>query len=87
MTRIIYCTFLKKKTEGQKFQTYPGKLGKLIFNNISQEAWMQWQNKQTIIVNEKKLNMSIINDRKIIEQEMINFLFHNNENSLGKNVV
>ncbi|ADP66930.1 hypothetical protein CWQ_02940 [Buchnera aphidicola str. TLW03 (Acyrthosiphon pisum)] len=28
MNRIIFCTFFKKKSEGQDFQSYPGKLGK-----------------------------------------------------------
>lgn len=75
MSRIIYCIFLKKKTEGQDFQSYPGELGKYIFNNISKEAWLQYQSKQTMLINEKKLSTLNINDRKLIEKYMINFFF------------
>ncbi|MBT9431007.1 oxidative damage protection protein [Candidatus Sodalis endolongispinus] len=75
MSRTIYCTFLKREAEGKDFQFYPGELGKRIFDNISKEAWAQWQTKQTMLINEKKLSMMNVADRKVLEQEMINFLF------------
>lgn len=75
MSRTIFCTFLKREAEGQDFQFYPGVLGKRIFDNISKEAWAQWQTKQTMLINEKKLSMMNLADRKILEQEMIKFLF------------
>ncbi|MGL9774558.1 MAG: oxidative damage protection protein [Sodalis sp. (in: enterobacteria)] len=75
MSRTIYCTFLKREAEGQDFQFYPGELGKRIYDNISKEAWAQWQTKQTMLINEKKLSMMNVADRKVLEQEMINFLF------------
>lgn len=74
-SRIIYCTFLQCKAEGFDIQFFPGKLGKYIFENISKQAWVQWQNKQTMLINEKKLSMINTADRTILEQEMINFLF------------
>lgn len=75
MSRTIYCTFLKREAEEQDFQFYPGELGKRIYDNISKEVWAQWQAKQTMLINEKKLNMMNVDDRKVLEQEMINFLF------------
>ncbi|BAE75311.1 putative Fe(2)-trafficking protein [Sodalis glossinidius str. 'morsitans'] len=75
MSRTIYCTFLKREAEGQDFQFYPGELGKRIYDNISKEAWTQWQTKQTMLINEKKISMMNVADRKVLEQEMINFLF------------
>ncbi|OZI15457.1 oxidative damage protection protein [Sodalis-like symbiont of Philaenus spumarius] len=75
MSRTIYCTFLKREAEGQDFQFYPGELGKRIYDNISKEAWAQWQTKQTMLINEKKLSMMNVADRQVLEQEMINFLF------------
>lgn len=73
--KIIYCTFLKKRAKKQAIQIYPGKLGKRIFEEISQIAWIQWQTRQTMLINDKKLSMNNFIDRKILEQEMINFLF------------
>ncbi|CAL4325543.1 Probable Fe(2+)-trafficking protein [Buchnera aphidicola (Eriosoma grossulariae)] len=75
MNRIIYCQFFKKKLEGLKFQVYPGKTGKKIFNQISKQAWENWLNEQTKIINEKKLNMINEQDRNQLKKIMINFLF------------
>lgn len=79
MSQMIYCTFLKREAEKQDFQLYPGKLGKHIYETISKEAWTQWQSKQIMLINEKKLNMMNVDDRKILEQEMVNFLFKGHE--------
>ncbi|MGU3192822.1 Fe(2+)-trafficking protein, partial [Vibrio cholerae] len=39
----------------------------------------QWQTKQTMLINEKKLNMMDPEHRKLLEQEMVNFLFEGKE--------
>ncbi|MCS5960059.1 oxidative damage protection protein [Klebsiella pneumoniae subsp. pneumoniae] len=57
MSRTIFCTFLQREADGRDFQLYPGELGKRIYNEISKEAWAQWQHKQTMLINEKKLSM------------------------------
>ncbi|CAL4326605.1 oxidative damage protection protein [Buchnera aphidicola] len=75
MCRIIFCTFLKEKSEGQDFQVYPGTLGKKIYNEISKKAWEKWIVQQTILINENKLNMFNLEDRKKIEKHMTLFLF------------
>ncbi|PHM29805.1 oxidative damage protection protein [Xenorhabdus budapestensis] len=75
MSRTIFCTFLQREAESQDFQLYPGELGKRIFNEISKEAWQQWMSKQTMLINEKKLNTMNPEDRKLLEQEMVKFLF------------
>ena len=75
MARTVFCARLKKEAEGLRFQLYPGELGKRIFDNISQQAWSEWQQKQTMLLNEKKLNMMDENDRVFLEQEMVKYLF------------
>ena len=75
MTRMIFCTRLQKEAEGLRFQLYPGELGKRIFDHISQQAWSEWQQKQTMLLNEKKLNMMDEKDRLYLEQEMVKYLF------------
>ncbi|MFP1878475.1 oxidative damage protection protein [Lonsdalea quercina] len=75
MSRTIFCTFLQREAEGQDFQLYPGELGKRIYNEISKDAWGQWQTKQTMLINEKKLSMMNVEDRKLLEEEMQKFLF------------
>ncbi len=81
MSRTVFCSYLKKDTEGLDFQLYPGELGKKIFDNISKEAWGMWQHKQTMLINEKKLNMMDPEHRKLLETEMVSFLFE------GKDIV
>lgn len=75
MSRTVFCARLKKDAEGLDFQLYPGELGKRIFDNISKEAWTEWQSKQTMLINEKKLNMMDPEHRKLLEAEMVKFLF------------
>ncbi|WWP02665.1 MAG: oxidative damage protection protein [Candidatus Dasytiphilus stammeri] len=75
MNKIIYCQYLKCQSEAQDYKIYPGKLGDIIYNNISKKAWAIWLLQQTKIINEKKLNMNNIQDQNLIENEMISFLF------------
>jgi Fe-S cluster biosynthesis and repair protein YggX len=79
MSRTIFCTFLQHEAEGQDFQLYPGEIGKRIYNDISKAAWSEWMKKQTMLINEKKLNMMNIDDRKLLEGEMVRFLFEGHE--------
>ena len=75
MARMVFCERLKQEAEGLDFQLYPGELGKRIFDSISKQAWGEWMKKQTMLVNEKKLNMMNAEHRKLLEQEMVGFLF------------
>ena len=58
------------------FSAVPGDLGKRIYNEISlKKHGRNGSIKQTMLINEKKLNMMNVEHRKLLEQEMINFLF------------
>lgn len=75
MTRLVNCEYLKKEAEGLDFQLYPGDIGQRIFNGISKEAWKLWQGKQTMLINEHKLNLMEPSARKFLEEQMVGFLF------------
>ena len=75
MSRTVYCQYLKQEAEGLDFKLYPGEVGQKIFENISKQAWSEWQKKQTMLINEKRLNMMDPNDRAFLEQQMTAFLF------------
>ncbi|MCL1078290.1 oxidative damage protection protein [Parashewanella spongiae] len=75
MARTVNCVYLKKEADGLDFQLYPGDIGKRIFDNICKEAWGLWQKKQTMLINENKLNMMNAEDRSFLEINMIEFLF------------
>ena len=82
MSRQVFCQHFNKEAEGLDFQLYPGELGKRIFDNISKEAFSEWQKKQTMLINEKKLNMMEPTDRKFLEEQMEAFLFEGKEPSI-----
>lgn len=75
MTRMVNCVVLGKEAEGLERQTYPGELGKRIFDSVSKEAWQQWMGQQTILINEHRLNPLEPETRVFIEKEMKKFLF------------
>ena len=75
MARQVYCEYLKKESAGLDFQLYPGDIGTRIFNNISKEAWAEWQKKQVMLINEHKLSMLNPEHRELLETTMVGFLF------------
>jgi Fe-S cluster biosynthesis and repair protein YggX len=75
MSRIVQCVKLKKEGEGLKVPTYPGELGKRIYQNVSQEAWQQWLQHQTMLINEYRLTPIEPKARKFLEEEMEKFFF------------
>ncbi|OZB06563.1 MAG: oxidative damage protection protein [Idiomarina sp. 34-48-12] len=79
MSRNVYCEYLKTEAEGLDFQLYPGELGEKIFNSISKQAWAEWQKKQTMLINEKRLNLMDPQARAFLEEQMQAFLFEGKE--------
>lgn len=73
MTRMVFCKKLQKEAEGLDFPPLPGAKGKEIFDTISKEAWQQWQKHQTMLINEKRLNMLDPVAREFLTQEMSKF--------------
>ena len=75
MTRTVNCLILGKELPGLPFQTYPGELGKKIFENISAQAWQDWLTHQTMLINEHRLSPINPEHRKFLEGEMEKFFF------------
>lgn len=75
MARIVNCIKLKREAEGLDFAPYPGELGTRIWQSISKEAWQEWLQIQTRLVNENRLNLADARARKYLSQQMEQFLF------------
>ena len=71
----MYCHKLKKQATALKNQPFPGPLGERILKEISQQAWNMWLEKQTILINEQRLDMTNPETRKYLLQQMQRFLF------------
>ena len=72
--RMVNCKVFKEELPGLAFQTYPGELGKRIFDNISMQAWRKWLAHQTILINEHRLSPIEPEHRKYLEGEMEKYL-------------
>ena len=75
MSRMVNCVKLGKEAEGLERPTYPGDLGKRIFDNVSQEAWNGWIKHQTMLINEYRLSPIDPEHRKFLETEMDKYFF------------
>ncbi len=75
MTRLIHCVKLNKEAEGLPAAPLPGDLGKKIYDSVSKEAWKQWLEHQTILINEHRLSALDPKARAFLLQEMDHFLF------------
>lgn len=73
MTRTVMCRLHKEELPGLSRPPFPGSRGEDIFQHISQKAWDEWQNHQTMIINERHLNMMDGKYRKYIMAEMDKF--------------
>jgi len=77
MSRTVHCRKYNKELPGLAVPPYPGEKGKEIYETVSQQAWKEWQAHQTMLINEKQLNMMDPDARKYLMEEMDKFL--NNE--------
>jgi Fe-S cluster biosynthesis and repair protein YggX len=75
MARMVKCVKLGKEAEGLDYPTYPGELGKRIWESVSKQAWQMWLSHQTMLMNEYRLNPLDPKARKFIEGEMEKFFF------------
>jgi Fe-S cluster biosynthesis and repair protein YggX len=75
MTRMVNCAKLGKEAEGLERLTYPGELGKRIFESVSKEAWQQWLRQQTMLINEYRLSPIDPKSRQFLEEQMEKFFF------------
>jgi Fe-S cluster biosynthesis and repair protein YggX len=75
VTRMVQCVLLKSEAPGLDRPPYPGPLGQRIYENVSKQAWQQWVNHQTMLINEYRLTPIDPKARKFLEGEMEKFFF------------
>ena len=74
MSRTVFCKRLQKDLPGLDNPPFPGPAGQEVFENISAQAWQEWQDLQTMLINEKHLNMMDKEARKYLNQQRDLFL-------------
>ena len=74
MSRTVHCRKYNEELPGLDRPPYPGAKGQDIYDNVSKKAWDEWQAHQTMLINERRLNMMNAEDRKFLQGEMDKFL-------------
>lgn len=73
MARMVFCRKYQQELEGLGAPPYPGPKGQDIFANVSKQAWQEWQEHQTQLINERRLSLLDPATRKFLQQEMDKF--------------
>lgn len=79
MARMVNCVKLKQEAEGLEFPPYPGEIGTKIWQSVSKQAWQEWMDVQTRLVNENRLNLADARARKYLKEQMEKFLFEDQD--------
>ncbi|ADZ89901.1 oxidative damage protection protein [Marinomonas mediterranea] len=75
---MVFCKKFQKELEGLERAPLPGKKGLEILQSVSKQAWLEWQSLQTMIINEKHLNLMEPAARNYLMEQMDKF-FNNEE--------
>ncbi len=73
MTRTVFCRKYQQELEGLERPPYPGPKGQEIFDSVSRQAWQEWLEHQTRLINEKHLNMMDASARSYLQEQMDKF--------------
>ncbi|ARN73612.1 oxidative damage protection protein [Oceanicoccus sagamiensis] len=74
MSRTVFCKKYQQDLEGLNTPPYPGAKGQEIFDTISKKAWEEWLAHQTMLINERQLNMIDAKDRQFLQEQMDKFM-------------
>lgn len=74
MTYTVHCRKYGKPLPGLTMAPLPGAKGQEIYQTVSQQAWSDWMQHQTRLINEKHLNMMEPAARKYLQEQMDKFL-------------
>ena len=74
MTRTVHCSKYKKDLPGLDNPPLPGPKGIEIFEQVSAQAWQEWLQHQTMLINEKQLNMMDMTARTYLNEQREKFL-------------
>lgn len=74
MSNKVFCCKYQKDLDGLDKPPYPGPKGLWVYENVSKQAWAEWLQHQTMLINEKKLNMMDADARKYLLAQMDKFM-------------
>jgi len=69
----VMCAKFGKEMPALEKQPFPGEAGKRVLDEVSANAWDEWLNIQTMIINENRLNMMIQMHVNFYQNNVISF--------------
>ena len=73
--RMVQCVVLGERLRGLPGAPFPTELGRRIFENVSQKAWLQWLEHSKLLINEHSLKLSDPAARQFLERACESWLF------------
>jgi len=73
--RKVFCQKLQRELPGLDAPPWPGPLGERIYENISAEAWRQWEERMKMILNEYRLMPWQKEAQQLVAKHMEEFFF------------
>lgn len=75
MSRTVQCVKLGRQAQALPRQPIPGELGKRIYEQVSLEAWQQWMQEQTRLINEYGLQLADPKAREFLMEQTEEYFF------------
>jgi len=77
--RTVFCIKLKRELPGLDAPPWPGALGQRIYEQVSAEAWEEWEERMKMILNEYRLLPFQKEAQQLIAQQMEAYFFGEGE--------
>jgi Fe-S cluster biosynthesis and repair protein YggX len=73
--RMVMCVKLKRELPALDAPPWPGELGQRIYQQVSAAAWVLWERRMTMILNEYRLMPFQKEAQQFIAQQMEEYFF------------
>ena len=70
----IFCKKYQQELDAMMLPPLPGEKGEELMQNYSQAAWNEWIKLQTMLINERRLDLSEKENGKWLSEQMMLFL-------------
>ena len=74
MARKVHCRKYGEEMEGLPAPPFPGPKGEDVYQHVSRQAWEEWTQHQTMLINERHLNMMDPDARRYLADQRDKFL-------------
>ena len=75
MAHMVQCVKLGREAEGLDDAPFDSPLGQRIYENISKQAWSDWQNHMKMLLNEYRLQPWTPQAQQFLVEQMEEFFF------------